>query len=61
MKQQLSLIEIKTTIGFIYWIKETHDLRGLKDVKIEELPMKLKQLEGEYNMKYPNGLTGWNE
>lgn len=61
MKQQLVLMEMKTTIGFIYWVMETHDLRGLRDVKIEEFPMKLKELQKKYNMKYPNGLTGWCE
>ncbi len=61
MKQQLSLIEMKTTIGFIYWIKEYNDLRGLKEAKIEEFPMKLTELQKKYNIKYPNGLTGWGE
>lgn len=60
MKQQLSLKEIKTTVGFIYWLKETTDLRGLKETKIEHLPMKLKELQKEYNRKYPNGLTEWS-
>ncbi len=59
MEQNISLLELKTTIGFIYWINETHDLRGLKNTKIEEYIVKLKELQKEYNLKYPNGLTGW--
>lgn len=62
MKQQsISLSELKTTIGFIYWINETHDLRGLKNVRIGEYITKLNELQKEYNKKYPNGLTGWSE
>ena len=61
MKQIISLLELKTTVGFIYWINETYDLRGLKNTKIEEYGVKLKELEKEYNEKYPNGLTGWFE
>lgn len=59
MKQQISLLDLKTTIGFIYWINETHNLRGLKNIKIEEYIPKLKELQKEYDEKYPNGLTGW--
>lgn len=59
MKQSISLLELKTTVGFIYWINETHNLRGLKDTKIEEYISKLKELQKEYNEKYPDGLTGW--
>lgn len=59
MKQNISLLELKTSIGFIYWINETHDLRGLKSAKIEEYIVKLNELQKEYNLKYPNGLTGW--
>jgi hypothetical protein len=61
MKQNISLLELKTTVGFIYWVNETHDLRGLKNTKIEEYVVKLKELQKEYNLKYPNGLTGWSE
>ena len=61
MKQSISLLELKTNVGFIYWINETHNLRGLKNAKIEEYVVKLKELQEEYNEKYPNGLTGWNE
>lgn len=61
MKQNISLLELKTTVGFIYWVNETYDLRGLKNTKIEEYVVKLKELQKEYNLKYPNGLTGWNE
>lgn len=61
MKQQISLLEFKTTIGFIYWINETDNLRGLKNIKIEEYIPKLMELKKEYNEKYPNGLTGWSE
>lgn len=61
MKQDISSLELKTTIGFIYWINETHDLRGLKNISIEEYVIKIKELQKEYKEKYPNGLTGWNE
>ena len=61
MKQIISLLELKTTVGFVYWVNETHDLRGLKNTKIEEYVVKLKELQKEYNLKYPNGLTGWSE
>ncbi len=60
MKQSISLLELKITIGFIYWINETNDLRGLKNIKIEEYIHKLNELQKEYNEKYPTGLTGWN-
>ena len=60
MKQNISLLELKTTIGFVYWINETHNLRGLKNTKIEEYIPKLKELQKEYNEKYPEGLTGWS-
>jgi len=61
MKKELSKIKTCTTIGFLYWLHETHNLRGLKNVKIEEYPVKLNELEREYLSKYPNGLVGWNE
>jgi hypothetical protein len=61
MKQAISLIETKITIGFLYWLNETHDLRGLKNVTIDEYPHKIMELNKQYNMKYPEGLTGWND
>lgn len=61
MKQKISSLKFNTTIGFIYWINETHDLRGLKNKRIEEYINKLSELQKEYNEKYPNGLTGWSE
>lgn len=60
IKKLISLIPIETTIGFIYWLKETNDFRKIKDCTIEELGIKLEELQKEYNKKYPNGLTGWN-
>jgi hypothetical protein len=60
MKRQLSKIKIQVSVGFIYWLSETHNLRGLKNLSIEEFPNKLKNLNDEYNNKYPNGLVGWN-
>ena len=59
MKQFMSLLRFNTTIGFLYWINETHNLRGLKNTPIEEYENKLKELEKLYNEKYPEGLTGW--
>lgn len=50
------------TVGFIYWLAETHNLRGLKNKmgygakSIEVYPDKLKALLTEYNEKYPDGL-----
>jgi hypothetical protein len=61
VKQELSSLELKTTLGFIYWVNETHNLRGLKNTSIEEYPQKIKELQKEYNLKYPNGLTGWSK
>lgn len=58
MKQQLSKIEITITIGFLYWLSEHKDLRGLRG-DILNYPDKLKHLLKEYNSKYPDGLTGW--
>lgn len=59
LKQQSSLYELNVSIGFIYWIHETHNHRGLVGVPIELYRSKLKDLMTEYNTKYPNGLTGW--
>lgn len=53
------------TIGFIYWLAETHNLRGLKNESgkgtksIDVYPDKLRALLAEYHEKYPDGLTGW--
>ena len=30
MKQNISLLELKKTVGFIYWVNETHDLNFRK-------------------------------
>ena len=65
MKQKISTIEVKTTIGFLYWINETHDLRGLKNqegtISIIDYPQKLEELHKQYSSKYPNGLNGWSK
>jgi hypothetical protein len=53
------------TVGFIYWLAETHNLRGLKNEdgigtkSIDVYPDKLRALLAEYYEKYPDGLTGW--
>ena len=53
------------TVGFIYWLAETHNLRGLKNEggigtkSIDLYPDKLRALLAEYHEKYPDGLTGW--
>lgn len=60
MKREISKIKVTLSIGFIYWLQETHNLRGLKDISIKEYPIKLDELEKEYNNKYPDGLTGWS-
>lgn len=60
MKQVISTIPINTSVGFLYWLSETHDLRGLKNLSIKEYPVKIDSLLKEYNEKYPNGLTGWS-
>ena len=50
------------TIGFIYWLAETHNLRGLKNEggigtkSIDVYPDKLRALLVKYHEKYPNGL-----
>lgn len=50
------------TVGFIYWLAETHNLRGLKyemgygSKGIDVYPNKLRALLAEYNEKYPDGL-----
>jgi len=62
-KDIISTIPIDgVTIGFIYWLAETHNLRGLKNEggigtkSIVVYPDKLKALLAEYHEKYPNGL-----
>lgn len=58
-KIEASRKQINTTVGFIYWIREQYNLRGLKEISIEEFPAKLAELQKEYDRKYPQGLTGW--
>jgi hypothetical protein len=64
MRMDISKIPFNITIGFMYWLNETHNLRGLKDyngtIPIEDYPNKLKLLKEEYDNKYSNGLDGWN-
>jgi len=61
MNQELSNVPVSNvTVGFIYWLQEHHDMRGLKDLDITKFPAKLKELQQEYNSKYPQGLTGWS-
>ena len=59
-KKEISNLTVTFTVGFIYWLQEYHNLRGLKDIDITNYPVKLEELYKEYNSKYPNGLTGWN-
>jgi len=53
------------TVGFIYWLAETHNLRGLKNEyghgtkSIDVYPNKLRTLLAEYHEEYPYGLTEW--
>ena len=61
MKQGISNEPVFGTVGFLYWLHETHNLRGLKGVSIEDYPSKLASLKVEYSTKYPNGLTGWSK
>ena len=58
--QEISMVEMTTEIGFLYWLHESHDLRGLKSVSIQDYPAKLEELQEVYLKKYPNGLTGWD-
>ena len=60
VKQILSLVPVTITLGFIYWLKEDKNMRGLKDSNILDLHSKLFELLEEYNRKYPEGLTGWS-
>ncbi len=62
-KDIISTIPIDgVTIGFIYWLAETHKLRGLKNEggigtkSIDVYPDKLRALLAKYHEKYPNGL-----
>ena len=60
MKQEISNIEFEgLTIGFIYWLQETHDMRGLKNMNILNYPTYIAELHKEYTSKYPEGLIGW--
>lgn len=60
VKQTLSLVPVTITLGFLYWLKEDKNMRGLKDSNILDLHSKLFELLEEYNRKYPEGLTGWS-
>lgn len=59
LKRHMSNIPINVTVGFLYWLFETNDLRGIKEAEIKDYPDKLTSLQKEYNEKYPTGLTGW--
>lgn len=59
-KAEISKMKLEISIGFLYWLGETHNLRGLKNSNIESYPNLLDKLLKEYKEKYPNGLTGWN-
>lgn len=60
VKQILSLVPVTITLGFLYWLKEDKNMRGLKDTNILDLHSKLSELVEEYEKKYPEGLTGWS-
>lgn len=60
-KQEISEFKFTIPMGFLYWINEHHDLRGLRNIQITEYPSILATLLKEYDNKYPNGLTGWKE
>ena len=60
-KQELSKLTCEISLGFLYWLQENSNLRGLRDIDILQYPNKLNKLLLEYNTKYPNGLTGWKE
>lgn len=60
LKQNLSLIPVTVPIGFIYWLQEDTNMRGLKSLNILDFPSKFNELLEEYNSKYPKGLTGWS-
>ena len=63
-KRIISMIPINVSVGFLYWLNETYNLRGLKTeegtIPITEYATKLNALILEYNEKYPHGLTGWS-
>lgn len=59
-KQVVSLNTVDTTVGFIYWILETTNARGLLDMNIIDMDKKIPELLEEYHRKYPSGLTGWS-
>jgi len=58
-KIELSLEKATLELGFLYWVNETHNLRGLKGLSIEKYKEKIRSLYKEYKVKYPEGLTGW--
>ena len=64
-KHEISTWRFSVTIGFLYWLNETHNIRGLKNADgygtkcIGEYPNKLQKLLIQYHNEYPNGLTGW--
>ena len=60
-KQNLSNSKLNITLGFMYWINEKNHLRGLRGLNIVDYPKRINELIIEYNHKYPQGLTGWNE
>jgi hypothetical protein len=50
--------------NFVYWINETHNLRGLKDFDgtPREKLIYISKLQTEFLGKYPDGyLTGWSK
>jgi len=59
-KNEASKISIESSIGFIYWVNEHNDLRGLKNLSIDKYPAKLAELKLEFDKKYPRGLTGFS-
>lgn len=60
LKQNLSLIPVTVSIGFIYWLQEDKNMRGLKSLNILDFPSKIAELLEEYKKEYPEGLTGWS-
>jgi hypothetical protein len=44
-------------VDFIYWLGESHELRGLKEHPISGYDLKVKELYIKYKSKYPDGLT----
>ena len=60
-RKATSLLRYDLPVGFLYWIHETHNLRGMRGKKIEEYPALIATLYQIYTSKYPNGLTGWSD